>query len=336
MFKFFGLALSTLAALSFSPRPCSAQQFPVLEGDYLGQKAPGMTAVMFAPGIVSTEKGELNSVFTPDGNEFYFTIRNAQGRWTIMVMTRADNRWTAPRPASFSGTYSDVDLFISPDGRRLFFCSNRPAGGSGDPQKTFDIWVVDRVGADWSSPKSLGAPVNSDANEFYPALTKDGTLYFQSQRPEGLGAADIYRAKLRGGAYREAENLGDPINSPGSRAIAWSRPTRASSSCRPTAPAASAWGISSSASAAPTGAGRSPSTWVRPSTPRPTRTARSSLRTGNICSSPARTTSTGSPRRSSKRFGQGKTDNEKGPDRGSAYDFDGRADGGPRPLRDRR
>jgi Tol biopolymer transport system component len=215
MFKFFGLALSTLAALSFSPRPCSAQQFPVLEGDYLGQKAPGMTAVMFAPGIVSTEKGELNSVFTPDGNEFYFTIRNAQGRWTIMVMTRADNRWTAPRPASFSGTYSDVDLFISPDGRRLFFCSNRPAGGSGDPQKTFDIWVVDRVGADWSSPKSLGAPVNSDANEFYPALTKDGTLYFQSQRPEGLGAADIYRAKLRGGAYREAENLGDPINSPG-------------------------------------------------------------------------------------------------------------------------
>jgi Tol biopolymer transport system component len=215
MFKFFGLALSTLAALSFSPRPCSAQQFPVLEGDYLGQKAPGMTAVMFAPGIVSTEKGELNSVFTPDGNEFYFTIRNAQGRWTIMVMTRADNRWTAPRPASFSGTYSDVDLFISPDGRRLFFCSNRPAGGSGDPQKTFDIWVVDRVGADWSSPKSLGAPVNSDANEFYPALTRDGTLYFQSQRPEGLGAADIYRAKLRGGAYREAENLGDPINSPG-------------------------------------------------------------------------------------------------------------------------
>ncbi len=187
----------------------------VPEGDYLGRKAPGTKAEMFAPGIVSTEKSELNSVFMPDGNELYFTIRNAQGRWTIMVMARTGSRWTAPRPASFSGTYSDVDLFISPDGRKLLYCSNRAPDGKGEPRKDFDIWAVDRVGADWSAPQSLGAPVNSEANEFYPALTGDGTLYFQSQRPGGLGAADIYRAVLRDGAYREAENIGSPINSPG-------------------------------------------------------------------------------------------------------------------------
>jgi hypothetical protein len=38
-----------------------------VRGDYFGQKPPGMTPEIFAPGIVSTEKKELNSVFTPDG-----------------------------------------------------------------------------------------------------------------------------------------------------------------------------------------------------------------------------------------------------------------------------
>jgi len=188
---------------------------PLPEGAYLGQKPPGSHPKLFAPGIVSTEKKELNSVFTPDGREFYFTIQDSQGRWTVMVMSLAGGGWTHPRPASFSGTYSDVDLFITPDGKKLYFCSNRPAEGKGDPQKNFDIWVVERFGADWSAPKSLGAPVHSDSNEYYPALTKDGTLYFQSQRPGGLGAADIYRARLRDGAYREAENLGQAINSSG-------------------------------------------------------------------------------------------------------------------------
>jgi ketosteroid isomerase-like protein len=188
---------------------------PLPEGTYLGQKPPGSHPALFAPGVVSTEKKELNSVFTPDGREFYFTIQDSQGRWTIMVMSRAGESWTPPQPAAFSGSYSDVDLFITPDGKELFFCSNRPAVGAGAPKRDFDIWVVDRIGGGWGPPRNPGPPVNSDANEYFPALTGDGTLYFQSQRPGGHGAADIYRAELRDGAYREAENLGLAINSPG-------------------------------------------------------------------------------------------------------------------------
>ncbi len=188
---------------------------PLPEGAYLGQKPPGSHPVLFAPGVVSTEKKELNSVFTPNGREFYFTIQDSQGRWTIMVMSRAGESWTPPRPASFSGSYSDVDLFITPDGKKLYFCSNRPAEGTGAPKRDFDIWVVDRNGGEWGPPRNPGPPIHSDANEYYPALTRDGTLYFQSQRPGGRGAADIYRARLQGGAYREVENLGEAINSPG-------------------------------------------------------------------------------------------------------------------------
>jgi hypothetical protein len=44
-----------------------------LKEEYLGQEPPGLTPVMFAKGIVSTEANELNCVFSPDGRELFFT-----------------------------------------------------------------------------------------------------------------------------------------------------------------------------------------------------------------------------------------------------------------------
>lgn len=44
----------------------------VLKGPYLGQKSPGMTPEIFAPGIVSTKACELHGAFSPDGEEFFF------------------------------------------------------------------------------------------------------------------------------------------------------------------------------------------------------------------------------------------------------------------------
>lgn len=193
-----------------SPPP---RDFSGLAGPYLGQAPPGTTPRVFAPNAVSTTARELNSVFTPAGNEFYFTIQGEDGRWTIMRSALDHGRWTAPTPASFSGTWSDVDPFITADGQQLYFCSNRPVRGNAP--KDFDIWVSDRAGAGWGEPRNLGAPINSPTAEFYPTLTRDGTLYFQSQRPGGLGAADIWRARLREGRYAEAECLPGPVNTSG-------------------------------------------------------------------------------------------------------------------------
>ena len=47
--------------------------FPVLKGPYLGQKPPGMTPELFAPGIVSVNKySEFVCMFTPGGKECIF------------------------------------------------------------------------------------------------------------------------------------------------------------------------------------------------------------------------------------------------------------------------
>lgn len=187
------------------------QESAALEGAYLGQPPPGRTPARFAEGVVSTKGRELNAVFTPDGREFYFTVHGEDRRWTIMRMAIENGRWSPPRPASFSGRWSDVDLFITADGRRLYFCSNRPL--QGDAPRDFDIWVCERSDDGWSEPRNVGAPVNSASNEFYPSLTRDGTMYFQSRRPGGPGLSDIWRSRLVDGRYVDAECLPAPVNS---------------------------------------------------------------------------------------------------------------------------
>jgi ankyrin repeat protein len=200
-------------ALAEAGARTTAAARPVLEGDYLGQPPPGMTARRFAPGVVSTEKPELNAVFTPDGREFYFTVTRGPRAWTIMVMWQIDGRWTGPDVAPFSGTYGDVDLFITPEGKRLYYCSNRPPSGAGEAKRDFDIWVVERAGDSWSAPRRLDAPVNSDADEFYPSLTRDGALYFQSMRAGG--GPDLYVARPGGAGFASVERLGEPISTAG-------------------------------------------------------------------------------------------------------------------------
>lgn len=78
---------------------------------------------------------------------------------------------------------------VSPDGLEILF--NRSA-----PNGPFDIYFSSRREPDlpWSTPVSLGAPVNLPASSDAGATqSSDGTvLYFESNRPGGLGNADIW------------------------------------------------------------------------------------------------------------------------------------------------
>jgi hypothetical protein len=160
---------------------CSKKEkFPVLKGPYLGQKPPGMTPALFAPGIVSTKRVELNSVFSPDGKEFYFAA--TEGDVDIVYYTeQIDGQWTKPQPFPFSGNDIDVDMSFSPDGSRLYFCSNRKTSES---IGGMDIWFSERKEKGWSEPKNLGVPVNSPKHDTYPIFTLNDGLYFGSERKE--------------------------------------------------------------------------------------------------------------------------------------------------------
>ena len=168
--------------------------------------------VIFGGEIISTGDMDLNSAFTPDGKTIYFTKRTPKLQFWIIVFSRFhEGRWSEPEVAEFSGQHSDFDPFISPDGSKLFFCSTRPI--TGQPKSDFDIWVVEKKGTGWSAPLPLSEPVNTKAQEYYPSVASNGTLYFSSSREGGKGRNDIYRSRWVDGKYDAPENLGDAINS---------------------------------------------------------------------------------------------------------------------------
>ncbi len=166
---------------------------------------------LFGEGVISTPDYELNSAFLPDGNTVFFTKSTAHMTfWTIVYSRFEKGRWSEPKVAPFSGQYSDADLSVSPDGKRLVFISRRPVPGKpGRPVP--HIWYVDRTPEGWSEPCNAGA-LNSEAGEFYPSVAGDGTVYFESARAGGKGRADVYRSRLVNGEYTPPENV-EPLNS---------------------------------------------------------------------------------------------------------------------------
>jgi len=181
---------------------------------YLGQPAPGQTPQSFAPGIVNTDAIELNAVFTPDGEGFFFT-RKVDGVLTMFECRLEQGAWSSPRPLDpfpQPANATAVDMSISPDGEQLCFtgaCVHPFA--SGEPG--LDLWLMQREGRAWTHAAVVPPPVSTQFNEIYPVLVSDGSLYFNSNRPGGIGASNLYRAqRLQDGSFGEPQLLPRPIN----------------------------------------------------------------------------------------------------------------------------
>ena len=187
-------------------------QFPDLEGPYLGQSLPDSLPELFAPGVVSTGMFNRDMAISPDGTEIYFCVAIRNYAYSTILYTRLEKgKWQKPEIVPFSGGpgVMDFEPAFSADGSQLFFLSNRPDGGeeAGDE----DIWVVDRVADGWGTPRNLGEPVNTDGGEFFPSLTRDGTLYF-SRNAKGSALNQIFRSRWAGGAFQEPELLPEEVN----------------------------------------------------------------------------------------------------------------------------
>ena len=89
---------------------------------------------LLGAGVISTGLQETSVALTPDGNTLYFMRSDlAEADDTIMVSHRAGDLWSTPRVAGFSGEWHDSEPTLSPDGRRLYFVSNRPLRPGGTP-----------------------------------------------------------------------------------------------------------------------------------------------------------------------------------------------------------
>ncbi len=185
-----------------------------MQGEYMGQEPPGLTAQLFAPNFISTEESEFGSVFNSAGTEFYYGV-DVNGKSEIRYTTLVDGEWAEPAVFLSHGQYGYNDPFLSNDENRLYFISKRALDGLGAP-KDVDIWYVQKSEEGWSEPINAGSNINSDANEFYISFTSEGTMYFSSNvnasEANKNANYDIFYAEFVNGVFQTPTALSNSIN----------------------------------------------------------------------------------------------------------------------------
>lgn len=176
-----------------------------------------INAFQVAPALEILKEYDKVRDFTMDNNqiEAYVSAQsNLEEKSVILKILKENGEWSRVDIASFSGKYKDLEPFLSPDNLKLFFVSNRPIHADSTSSKDMDIWYVERASliSKWSQPINIGVPINTDANEFYPSIAKNGNLYFTSVGHNAIGEDDIFVSEYNNGKYSKPVGLKGGVN----------------------------------------------------------------------------------------------------------------------------
>ena len=163
---------------------------------------------------INTHGNEGAQCISPDGKFLIYTACNRQdgyGSCDLYISEREGDKWGQPvnMGPNVNTNKWESQPTIAPDGKTLYFASNRP-GGKGN----IDIWVCIKENNEWSKVYNLGEPINTPGNEMSPFIHTDGkTLYFSSDYHIGMGGMDLFMSRLANdGKWENPVNLGYPIN----------------------------------------------------------------------------------------------------------------------------
>jgi hypothetical protein len=182
--------------------PGHAESIP--EGPFMSIEPTDAPQILF-PGFISTRLGEYNGTFNPEGTEFFYTISVLEYDVIVSCRLQADNTWSKPDFAPFSEPYKEWDPLFSPDGKRIYYSSNRPVepGGSTD---TWHIWYAERNEQNWGAP--VHVPLEGpEPGNYFSSLTTSGNIYFNI-----WSTGDMYRGVVSDTGF-VVESLGAIINS---------------------------------------------------------------------------------------------------------------------------
>lgn len=169
-------------------------------------------------------EGELNSLydegacsFSPDQKTMYLTratFDDSYPRYAeLYTSQRSDASWS--KPTKLELTRDTLSAYahpaVSPDGRWLYFTSDMPGGLGGK-----DIWRIAIGDHGMGGVENLGAPINTEGDEMFPAFRPNGDLYFSSDGHPGMGGLDLFLARYDS-VFQDwtIENLRAPMNSAG-------------------------------------------------------------------------------------------------------------------------
>lgn len=153
--------------------------------------------------------------FTPDGKTMVFAKGNSGKRKGTsdvdLYLSRFRNgQWSEPTPININQPDAwESTPAMSPDGRTLYFSSNRKGGFGG-----LDIYSAQMDGRGrFGKVKNMGPDINTAGAELFPYVSENGKLYFSSDGQPGYGMLDIFVVN-RANGKTVVENLGQPVNSP--------------------------------------------------------------------------------------------------------------------------
>ncbi|OJJ18107.1 hypothetical protein BKI52_29580 [marine bacterium AO1-C] len=164
---------------------------------YFGQKPPGMTAEVFAPGVVSVNgRYEYAVSFSPQLDEIYFSGNKKGGHSRAYSSKLNDGKWTQPQLINFTNgkKSSEFQTCINPEGNKIYYAADEPGNAK--------IWQSNRVGDSWKEAKALELPINDDI-VFYPNMAKNGDLFYTN-----LSKRKVYYAPNKDGKYPEVKEVG--------------------------------------------------------------------------------------------------------------------------------
>lgn len=164
---------------------------------------------------LNTRLNEGTMSVTADGSMFFFSAcdrPDGLGSCDIYYSEKIGSKWSTPKNLDrpINSRYWEAQPSISPDGRTLYFVSNRPGGFGAS-----DIWIstMNDFG-EWTAPRNAGENINTPKGENNPFIHVDNnTLYFCSEGHTGMGGSDIYVTRRTAAKeWGKPQNFGYPIN----------------------------------------------------------------------------------------------------------------------------
>lgn len=183
-----------------------AQEAPVTYPDSV---LPGSDPEIFGEGTISSDNLRETSIcFSQDGKEIFFTRAKdtTAQHYEIFLMRRQNGKWSLPARAPFSGKDSDYDPFLSPDGDRIWFISERRKPDI--LSYIGEIWYSERKGGKWEKPVYPQTILN-ESWIACPVEVPGGRLFFSSFRNRKIG---IYYADNEDKSFTDPVFLPEEVN----------------------------------------------------------------------------------------------------------------------------
>jgi outer membrane protein OmpA-like peptidoglycan-associated protein len=216
-----GLVFCTNSASSGLKNYSTEQSKAFIKIKFIDSAAIGLQTPRFFSKKLNTKFNDGPVTFNSRGDTIYYSrnlivegklseISNLRNKLGIFYAVFDGSEWTKIRDLRINSEWYNITTpCLSPDGKKLYFASDKPGGYGGS-----DLYYSERKNDYWEDPVNMGPVINTKGNESYPFINAAGEFFFSSDGHPGLGGKDIFFARYADTCWLEPVCLDPPINSP--------------------------------------------------------------------------------------------------------------------------